>query len=171
MRIPVSILILLGIIFSAGCQGVSIDNRESSEKPPLSTIQPGAPTREIPTPDRFNQSPTGLPERIPPTGMVSPMTGEVPDELLDMIMADLVERTGVAINRILVIQAQATIWNDGSLGCPQPGVFYTQALVNGFWVILEADGKKYDYRASESGYFFICENEFPPVSPPGTPDS
>lgn len=166
MRIQLSVMIVLGIIVSAGCQGVSMDEGTPPEFPPLSTIQP-----DPATPDRFNTSPTNLPERIPPTEMTPSVTGEVPENLLDKIRVDLAERTGIASDRLLITQAEAVIWNDGSLGCPQPDILYTQALVNGFWVILEADGKKYDYRASESGYFFICENEFPPVSPPSIPDS
>jgi hypothetical protein len=99
------------------------------------------------------------------------VTGEAPAELLRTIMADLAERTGVASDKILIVRAQAITWSDGSLGCPQPGMFYTQALVNGYWVVLEADGAKYDYRASGSGYFFLCENGSPPVTPAGAPDS
>jgi hypothetical protein len=130
-----------------------------------------APTQEVATPDRFDQPVTELPERVPPTETVSSMTGEVPGELLKKIIADLAERTGVAPDRILVIQGQAIIWNDGSLGCAMPGEFYTQAQVNGYWVILEIDGKQYDYRATDRGYFFLCEGRFRPTPPTGTPSS
>jgi hypothetical protein len=34
------------------------------------------------------------------------------------------------------------VWNDGSLGCPEPGMMYTQALVNGYWLIIEAGVKR-----------------------------
>ena len=47
---------------------------------------------------------------------------------------------------IQVVQATATTWNDGSLGCPERGVMYTQALVDGYHVIVEANGQKLDYR-------------------------
>jgi hypothetical protein len=36
-------------------------------------------------------------------------------------------------------------WSDGALGCPAPGRFYTQALVPGFRVQLEAGGERFDY--------------------------
>jgi hypothetical protein len=84
---------------------------------------------------------------------------------------DLVERTGAAMEKISVIQAQAIVWNDGSLGCPQPGVMYTQALVNGYQVILEVGDQKYDYHAAETGYYLLCERGFPPIFPAGTPNS
>jgi hypothetical protein len=123
------------------------------------------------TPDRSDKTVTKNPERVPPTEPATPVTGEIPIELLNSILKDLTVRSGVALEKISVIQAQEIIWNDGSLGCPQPGAMYTQALVNGYWVILEVGNQKYDYRATKTGYFFLCEGGQPPISPPGTPKS
>jgi hypothetical protein len=173
----IRLMILLGIVAIAGCQGnftekeVPPDIISNPDTSPPPTTQPGAPTQENATPDILNQSPTKLPERVPLTEPLPSITGEVPTPLLDNILKDLVERTGAAPADVILIQAQAVIWNDGSLGCPQPGIFYTQALVKGYWVVFEINGQKYNYRASGSGYFFLCENESPPISPPGTPDS
>jgi hypothetical protein len=119
----------------------------------------------------MNETMTKMPERVPPTEEITPVTGEVPIELLDSILRDLAGQTGAALEKITVIQAQAMVWNDGSLGCAKPGEFYTQALVNGYWIILEVDGQKYDYRAADTGYFFLCENSLPPISSPATPSS
>jgi hypothetical protein len=38
-----------------------------------------------------------------------------------------------------VVQAEAVTWPDGALGCPEPGIVYTQALVPGYWVVVEAE--------------------------------
>jgi hypothetical protein len=84
--------------------------------------------------------------------------GEVPQALLDEIIADLAERAGVERAAVQVVRAEQVVWPDGSLGCPQPGMVYTQALVNGYHVVLEHGGKSYDYRATASGSFFLCEN-------------
>lgn len=83
--------------------------------------------------------------------------GGVPAGVLSAMVADLAGRLGVAESAIEVLQAQAVTWNDGSIGCPKPGMSYTQALVDGYWVILGFDGVLYDYHASRSGYFFLCE--------------
>ncbi|RIK29160.1 MAG: hypothetical protein DCC56_13735 [Anaerolineae bacterium] len=90
--------------------------------------------------------------------------------MLETIVNDLAKRTGAPPNQIVVIQDQDVVWNDGSLGCPKRGEFYTQALVNGYWVILEVDGARYDYRVAATGYFFICEGGLPP-GVPNTPNS
>ena len=47
-------------------------------------------------------------------------------------------------------------WPSGALGCPEPGMLYTQALVPGYQVILDVGGKKLDYRAGESGAVRLC---------------
>jgi hypothetical protein len=163
----VVLIVLLVFFLSAGCQAGPVDPEPAGDI----TSTPGIKRETVETPDSRMDNMEKTPERVPSTEAFPPITGEVPTELLDIIFKDLEGRTGIGRTDFNVIQAQFIVWNDGSLGCPQPGVLYTQALVDGYWVILEADGVKYDYRASGTGYFFLCENGSPPVSPPGTPDS
>lgn len=47
---------------------------------------------------------------------------------------DLASRLGVTEREILFLSGEGKTWNDGSLGCPEPGVMYTQAQVPG-WVL------------------------------------
>jgi len=47
---------------------------------------------------------------------------------------DLASRLGVTEREILFLSGEGKTWNDGSLGCPEPGVMYTQAQVHG-WVL------------------------------------
>ena len=118
--------------------------------PPETELSPGeTPTR---------------PEKTLPAGAipvetveVTPVLGEVPDELLGAIIADLAGQLAIDPGAIDVIQAEAVVWNDGSLGCPQPGNFYTQALVPGYTVVLQVDSQAYDYHAGESGHYILCE--------------
>lgn len=86
-----------------------------------------------------------------------PITGEVPDEILDAIRAAAAERTGVAADAIEVVSAEQVTWSDGSLGCPEPGQMYTQALVDGYKVVLDAGGEQLDYRIGSGGSFRLCE--------------
>ena len=83
--------------------------------------------------------------------------GDVPAEMLADIVADAAQRTGVAEADIEVDEATAVTWNDGSLGCPEPGQFYTQALVDGYHVILLVDGERLDYRGVRGDGFRLCE--------------
>jgi hypothetical protein len=100
-----------------------------------------------------------------PTSAQGPVTGEVPQELLDAIFGDAEERTGVDRAQFTLLRAEAVVWRDGSLGCPQPGMMYTQALAPGYWVVLEAGGRELDYHASTGWHFFLCESPLPRQEP------
>jgi hypothetical protein len=41
-------------------------------------------------------------------------------------------------------------------------MFYTQALVDGYWVVLSYRGQEFDYRVNDRGAFFLCEEPMPP---------
>ncbi len=98
-------------------------------------------------------------------------TGEVPEDLLDLVIADLLGRLSAGAPDIELLRAESVVWNDGSLGCSKPGEMYTQAPIQGYWIVLATLGSEYDYRASETGFFLLCEQDFDlgPGIPGGTP--
>jgi len=83
--------------------------------------------------------------------------GEVPDATITAIKDDLAKKLGISHDAIEVVMANAVMWNDGSLGCGQPGQSYIQVVVPGYQLILEVEGRRYDYRATEQGYLLLCE--------------
>ena len=85
----------------------------------------------------------------------------LPAAVLDPVVADAATRLGVEPSAVTVVDAHAETWSDGSLGCPEPGMMYTQALVDGYQVIVEANGTRLDYRVSGPGQFRLCENPTP----------
>lgn len=95
----------------------------------------------------------------PPSQAASapPVTGEVPAALLDKIRAELASEQGVSAGDVKVIRAQAVNWPNGALGCPKPGTMYTQAIVPGYRIELEAGGKRFTYHASQRGGFKRCD--------------
>jgi hypothetical protein len=167
------ISILCVMIVSVGCQSTEIKLETPSGLIVTATITPlhDSNTQDISTPDRSHDFLQKTTEAIPPTPIMTPIKGEAPQTLLDSILKDLSESSGIAVEKISVYQAEAITWKDGSLGCPQPGMFYTQALVPGFRIILEIGDQKYDYHAAETGYFILCQRVLPFAFPEGTPDS
>lgn len=103
----------------------------------------------------------------PPADAGSPASAVLPVAILDALRADLARRAGVPPATIRVVSARAMAWNDSSLGCPQPGHGYLQAIVDGYHVLLEAGGRTYDYRTGSHGTFVLCEH--PPAEPGGRP--
>jgi hypothetical protein len=82
----------------------------------------------------------------------------LPASITDPIVADAAARLRVDAPAVTIVDARTQTFSDGSLGCPEPGMMYTQALVDGYQVIVEANDTRLDYRGSAPGRFRICEN-------------
>ncbi len=52
----------------------------------------------------------------------APVSGEVPLELLDPVLADTEIRTGIPRSQWTILRAEEVVWSDGSLGCPESPV-------------------------------------------------
>lgn len=85
------------------------------------------------------------------------VTGQVPTHLMDQVFAHAEGHTGVSASTMRVLRAESVTWPDGSLGCPEPGMQYTQALVPGYWVEIAVGDDTLDYRLSEQGGMKLCE--------------
>jgi hypothetical protein len=92
----------------------------------------------------------------PTIGETSPMKGEVPQAILESILKEAAALAKVERREIKIVRAESVVWSDGSLGCPEPGMMYTQMLVNGYWIVVEAAGKNYDFRVGSGGSFRLC---------------
>jgi hypothetical protein len=82
----------------------------------------------------------------------------IPDAVWTAIITDLAQRSDAPRIDPTVVRAEEMTWNDGSLGCPDPDQMYTQALVDGYQVVLELDGERYDYRVGSGTDVRLCEN-------------
>lgn len=139
MRAPRPVLVaatLLAALTLTACatEGTSMPaspgDSTSSLRPPFRTASP-APL-----------GPTGSPAELPPAKWAA-------------IMADLTGR-GVDGDPTLV-SSERVEFSDGSLGCPAPGMSYTQAVVDGYRVIVRADGRTFDYRFGTGDEPRLCE--------------
>jgi len=80
----------------------------------------------------------------------------IPDAVWAAILADLERQTG-GPSVPEVVSAEAVTWNDGSLGCPEAGQVYTQALVDGYQVVLGVEGERFDYRVGSGDSVRLCD--------------
>lgn len=110
-------------------------------------------------------------ERLPElaaTTEIPLISDEVPEGIVTSIIADVEKRTGADPTEFQMLRNEPVVWNNGSLGCPKPGEFYTQALVDGYWVVLSFQGQEFDYRVNSQGFFLLCEEStLPGVGLPG----
>ena len=80
-----------------------------------------------------------------------------------LAMTDLGQRLGVTVDDIELVSLLEVTWRDGSLGCPEAGVAYTQALVPGQQMILQVDGEEYYYHSGRDSIFTYCSDPQPPL--------
>lgn len=134
----------------------------AESEPAESDPEPGA------TIDRsIRLTPGALPRgaEMAPQTTPEPVVEPIPEELMVQTLVDLQNRLqlgALSAEDYTVIRAEAVTWPDGSLGCPEPGVMYTQALVDGYQLIIEANGEMYDYRLASNGFVKLCEGGLRP---------
>lgn len=85
-------------------------------------------------------------------------------ETVETALADLAERMGADVEQIRMVSFERVTWSDGSLGCPEPGKMYTQALVEGSRTVLELEGRRFSYHAGSDSVPFLCERPGPEPS-------
>ena len=124
----------------------------------VGTVAPSTTTTTAPS--------TTIGSTVPPTDPIAAVT--------EAAKADLARRLGVEESEIGVTSAAAVTWPNGALGCPQPGMAYTQALVDGHQVVLEVGGRYFAYHAGSDAVPFLCHSiaedggHSTPPAPPGT---
>ena len=65
--------------------------------------------------------------------------------------ADLAQRLQIDPDTIVLVSVEQVDWPDACMGIQTPGVMCAQVITPGYQVILEADGKQYEYHTNESG--------------------
>jgi hypothetical protein len=84
---------------------------------------------------------------------------------VNQAVTDLSQRLSIAPDSITVVSAEAVVWPDAAMGCPEPGMGYAQVLTEGLQVVLEVDGQTYAYHGRPPEELFLCGPNGP--VPPG----
>lgn len=163
-----AILASAGLLVAlAGCTGTDVpDGTEPPDGAPApeEIAPPGQdpPSGEADPPDEAQE----LPGDEGSPGESTPAT-EHDDERVLAAAEDLAERTGNEPEQVQVVAFRGVTWRDGSIGCPEEGMAYTQALVDGYLLVLEAGGTHYRYHAAGDEEFAYCENPQEPLNGDG----
>ncbi|MCB0083491.1 MAG: hypothetical protein KDE47_21265, partial [Caldilineaceae bacterium] len=107
-------------------------------------VDPAQPAVDPPT----TPEPTVAATAEEETMTATPADSSAPTEdspLVQAAKADLAQRLGIDAAEITVVEAQSVAWRDGSLGCPEPGMMYTQVIINGTKIVLSVNGEEYHY--------------------------
>lgn len=78
------------------------------------------------------------------------------DTAVRAAIQDMAAKLQVKPDAVQVISVSATDWSDTSLGCPQPGMFYAQIIVQGYTLVLASGGQQVEYHADKKGRVVTC---------------
>ncbi len=158
MRRPAAAALAVLVVL-AGCG--SSDDDASGTVAPVTADDHGA-----------TSTPSTAPASVPPTIVLRTEptpAGSIPATLpaggtdLERATADVVRRTGADPADIVVVANEEVTWRDSGVGCPQKGMQYMQVLTDGTRIILEVDGKRFNYHAGGARDLFYCAMPQPPV--------
>lgn len=107
---------------------------------PISPISPVSPVEE--------------PKMAPSTAAVTPIPGS--EQALAAAITHLADQIGVPPAEIKLVSMEAVDWSDTSLGCPQEGYMYAQVITPGYLIVLEAQGKVYEYHTDQKTNVVLC---------------
>ena len=145
---------LLAVMLLAACSLSTQLQLTPLAPQPISTRSP------LPTP---GQSPLPAPGHsplpMPPAGARPSLSAPIPSEADAAVRAatnDLATKLKIASDIVQVVSVSAVDWSDTSLGCPQPGMFYAQVIVQGYTIILSAGGQQVEYHADQRGRIVTC---------------
>ena len=77
--------------------------------------------------------------------------------LLDQARQALAKELGVDAGQVTLQRMEAVDWRDSSLGCPQPDMSYLQVITPGYLIVLEAQGRSYEYHTDTGRRMVRCD--------------
>ncbi|MEP0805902.1 MAG: hypothetical protein HRF47_10445 [Chloroflexota bacterium] len=87
-----------------------------------------------------------------------------PDAAADLTPAQqaaltlLSQTLNLPADQLTILSTEAVTWSNGCLDVERPGMMCTQALVEGYRIIVEADGREYEVRTNETGSMTVIAN-------------
>jgi hypothetical protein len=101
----------------------------------------------------------------PPASPASPVPGQLPrsssnpdaQAASDAALADAAAHLGVSRADLTLEQIDAREWGDSSLGCPRPGLLYSQVVTPGFLIVVTSGTKVLEYHADARGRVVLCK--------------
>lgn len=87
----------------------------------------------------------------------TPSTPLTPAE--EAAVALLAQTLNLPPDQITLVSAEAVLWPDGCLGVQRPGMMCTQAVVEGYRIVLAAGGKEYEVHTNQNGSAAVLATE------------
>ncbi len=141
-KVIVTVMLLLVL---TACQSSAGNKATATSLPPTGTSLPA--TQPVPTlvPATSTPTPASMPEATPT---------HIPVDLTPAqraAIAQLSQDKGIPVDQIHLDSTEASQWENGCLGIVIPGVLCTKGPVDGFKIMLSANGSSYEYHTNQDG--------------------
>ncbi|MCU0537062.1 MAG: hypothetical protein MUD14_24515 [Hydrococcus sp. Prado102] len=80
-------------------------------------------------------------------------------EVIEAVRQDLSNRTNLESDRFKLVKSNQKTWPDGCLGLPRSDEMCTQALVEGWQIVIESGDRTWIYRTDARGRTIRLESE------------
>ncbi|MEA2619317.1 MAG: hypothetical protein QOC97_90 [Chloroflexota bacterium] len=77
---------------------------------------------------------------------------DLPISVIDPVVAEIARIAGVGVDQVIILSAVSVTFPDSSLGCPLPGMAYSQIVTDGYRIVATAAGATYDYRGTGTSF-------------------
>jgi hypothetical protein len=134
-RLALVLLLLAGTLTACSSAGAST----GGSTPPTLATAPPQPT---------------LASLVPSVqGRLPGSSGGQPDQqaAVNASLADASSHLGITRSSLQVSQVAAREWPDSALGCPRPGLMYSQIVTPGFLIVIAGGGKELEYHTDANG--------------------
>ena len=136
---------LVALVAIQGCAGVP---PTAASGPPDTSVAPTAAAAPTPNPTT-------------PTSVAGAAVSPQALAAVNLAKADLSKRVQVSPDTIPVDAVTAATWPDSALGCPRPGLLYSQVVTPGYRIILRIGAQIYEYHADRGTRVTLCS----PIEP------
>jgi len=139
-------MVVTAIIFT-GCTSTEITevSQEVGQDAPTEIVKV-KPTKEIPL-----DTPAVEPVEISTPEPVSPDTSQIIPDVAVIVIEELARNLSISSSEVHFVSIEEVQWPDGCLGAALPDEVCTQMIVDGYRIILEADGQQYEFHTDYMG--------------------
>ena len=82
---------------------------------------------------------------------------ELSDQVAKAVITDLSKQTKIPANKLKITQYSRQTWSNGCLGISKPGEICTQALVEGWRIVVSGNNRTWVYRSNRNGRILRLE--------------
>ena len=87
------------------------------------------------------------------------IVGSLSDRVANAVITEVSKQTGISPNNLKITQYSRQTWSNGCLGLSKPGEICTQALVEGWRVVVSGNKRTWVYRSNRNGQILRLESQ------------